>query len=78
MVKLTQREITAMTIEIAMKINENQLVIDNLKAISSRLGVISAVDPKDGFGDIITAAQIENHSIKAKAEFDKVFPPATK
>jgi len=66
-----------MTIKIALKINSHQKEIDKLKLVSARIGLVATVDPKDQFGDIIDKTEIEKHALKAKTEYDKMFP-ATK
>jgi hypothetical protein len=74
---LTQEQIEEMTIKIALKINHHDKIVNSLKLISARIGLVAAIDPKDQFGDIIPKSEIDKHSLKAKTEYDKIFPPAT-
>jgi len=75
---LTPEQIEEMTIKIALKISYHQRIINNLKLISARVGLVSAIDPIDQFGDVIQKTEIDKHSIRAKEEFDKIFPSTPK
>ena len=56
---------------LSAELKENQMVLQ-------RLSLLREDSPKDQFGDDLPSADIDKHFAKAKAGFDKIFPPVQK
>ena len=67
-----------MILKISNKAKALQEELRKYQMILQRLNLLREDSPKDQFGDAIPPAEIDKHFIKAKSEFDRIFPPTTK
>jgi len=74
--KQDQRDL--MILKVSNKAKKLQEELRKYQIILQRLNLLRADSPKDQFGDDVPMSEIEKHYGKAKTEFDKLFPPATK
>ena len=64
-----------MILKISNKSKTLQEELRKYQIILQRLNLLREDSPKDQFGDEIQQAEIDKHYTKAKAEFEKIFPP---
>jgi len=65
-----------MILKITNKAKKIQEELRKYQVILQRLNLLREETPKDQFGDDIPKTEIDKHFTKAKAEFEKIFPPA--